>query len=136
MAGSPGVSFSSSQPQSTDKKFFDKSRKFKILFPQSETREASSQRLIQHSLISLVLINFETKAGKNIRIGSHVCLVVTAYLLDPDVIFGVYEGLSGGVGLSECYHAGYVLKIVVVVYLDLEPSHHKNMAQTKEKKSN
>lgn len=56
--------------------------------------------------------------------------------MDPDVIFGVYEGLSGGVGLSERYHAGYVLKIVVVVYLDLEPSSHKNTAQTKEKKSN
>lgn len=54
--------------------------------------------------------------------------------MDPDVVFGVYEGLSGGVGLSEGYHAGYVLKIVVVVYLDLEPSSHKNTAQAREKK--
>lgn len=43
LAGSPGVPFSSSQPQSTDKKNSDKSRKLKILFPESVTREASSQ---------------------------------------------------------------------------------------------
>lgn len=50
---------------------------------------------------------------------SHVCLVIVAYLLDPDVIFGVYVGFGGGVGLSECYHAGYILKIIMVVYLHL-----------------
>lgn len=50
---------------------------------------------------------------------SHVCLVIVAYLLDPDVVFGVYVGFGGGVGLGKCYHAGYILKIIMVVYLHL-----------------
>ena len=50
---------------------------------------------------------------------SHVSLVVAADLLDPDVVLGVHKGLSGGVGLGQRHHAGYVLELTVVLHLHL-----------------
>lgn len=71
-------------------------------------------------LPALQLMELKMKKKKTQQnVCSHVCFVVVAYLLDPDVIFGVYVGFSSGIGLSECYDTGYILKIIVVVYLDL-----------------
>lgn len=50
---------------------------------------------------------------------SHVGFIVVSNLLDPDVIFGVYVGFSGSIGLGKGYHTGYILKIIMIVYFDL-----------------
>lgn len=50
---------------------------------------------------------------------SHVGLVVLPNLLDAHVIFGINEGLSGGIRLGQCYYAGDVLEVVLVLHLDL-----------------
>lgn len=49
----------------------------------------------------------------------HVGFVISANLLDPDVVLGVDERLCGGVRLGESHDAGYVLELTVIVHLHL-----------------
>lgn len=49
----------------------------------------------------------------------HVRLVAISYLLNPDVIFRIYEGFSGGVGLCQGHNAGNILEVIVVFYFHL-----------------
>lgn len=50
---------------------------------------------------------------------SHVSLVVGTDLLDSDVVLGVDEGLSGGIGLGHGHHTGDVLIVMLVFHFDL-----------------
>lgn len=50
---------------------------------------------------------------------SHVGLVVLPNLLDTHIIFGINEGLSSGIRLSQCHNTCNVLEVMLVVYLDL-----------------
>ena len=50
---------------------------------------------------------------------SHVSFVVGSNFLDADVILGVDEGLSGGIGFGHSHHAGDVLVVMLVLYFDL-----------------
>lgn len=50
----------------------------------------------------------------------HVGFVVCADLLDPDVILGLNERLSGAVCLGESHDTGYVLELTVIVNLNLQ----------------
>lgn len=49
----------------------------------------------------------------------HVRFVVSANLLDPDVVLGVDERFGGGVRLGESHDTGYVLELTVIVHLHL-----------------
>lgn len=49
----------------------------------------------------------------------HISFVVSAYLLDPDVILGINERFCSGVGLSDGHHTGNVLEIAVIVDFNL-----------------
>lgn len=49
----------------------------------------------------------------------HVGFVVSANLLDSDVVLGVNEGFCGGVCLGKSHNAGYVLELTVIVHLHL-----------------
>ena len=50
---------------------------------------------------------------------SHVSFVVGSNFLDADVVFGVDEGLGGGIGFGHSHHAGDVLVVMMVFYFDL-----------------
>lgn len=49
----------------------------------------------------------------------HVGFVVSANLLDSDVILGVNERFCGGVCLRKRHDARYVLELTVIVHLHL-----------------
>lgn len=49
----------------------------------------------------------------------HVGFVVSANLLDSDVVLGVDERFCGGVSLGESHNTGYVLELTVIVHLHL-----------------
>lgn len=71
--------------------------------------EQGDSRLCSHS---------RWEAGEGI-LYSHVCFVVVTYLLHHNVILGVDEGLSCGIGLGEGHHASNVLEVVMVFHFDL-----------------
>lgn len=50
---------------------------------------------------------------------SHVGLVVLPNLLDAYIIFGINEGLGGGIRLGQCHDTRDVLEVMLVVHLDL-----------------
>lgn len=50
---------------------------------------------------------------------SHVGLVVLPNLLDAYIVFGINEGLGGGIRLGQCHDTRNVLEVVLVVHLDL-----------------
>lgn len=49
----------------------------------------------------------------------HVGLVVLPNLLDTHIIFGINEGLSSGICLSQCHNTCNILEVMLIVYLDL-----------------
>lgn len=55
----------------------------------------------------------------------HVCLVVSADFLDPDVILGVYKWLCGTVGLSDGHHTCDILEVTHIVHFDLQRNKKK-----------
>ena len=50
---------------------------------------------------------------------SHVGLVVLPNLLDAYIVFGINEGLGGGIRLGQCHDTRNVLEVMLVVHLDL-----------------
>lgn len=49
----------------------------------------------------------------------HVGFVIISDFLDPDVVFGVDEGLGCAVGMCESHHTCYVLELCVIVHFHL-----------------
>ena len=50
---------------------------------------------------------------------SHVGLVVLPNLLDAYIVYGINEGLGGGIRLGQCHDTRDVLEVMLVVHLDL-----------------
>ena len=50
---------------------------------------------------------------------SHGGLVVLPNLLDAYIVFGINEGLGGGIRLGQCHDTRDVLEVMLVVHLDL-----------------
>lgn len=61
---------------------------------------------------------------------SHVSLVIVANFLDTDVVLGIDERLSSGVGFCHGYNAGHVLEVILVLnfYLPLSESSQRAMS--------
>lgn len=50
---------------------------------------------------------------------SHVSFVVLPNLLDTHIIFGIYEGLSSGIGLCQSHYTCNILEVMLIFYFDL-----------------
>lgn len=62
---------------------------------------------------------------------SHVCFVVSANFLDPDVILGIYKWLCGAVGLSDGHHTCNVLEVTQIVHFNLQKKNTKTKVNLK-----
>lgn len=91
-----------------------------------EQKGYSSRKLISFLLLPRADIDSITSTAlsppsfSGIAIHSHVSLVVAADFLDSDVVLGVNERLSGGVGFCHGYYAGHVPEVVLVLNFDLD----------------